>query len=294
MENFAETFLAICRVLAEFNQSKRAYYRRMFWPIMIVCSIPVVLFFLLIIDAKITGWYKDKLIKRGFYHKEHPVDKLEISIADMHKKRKDLNIRRKEKTLSVSLAYTAKKEYTRDARAAESSVKANMQIKKELSGYVIQKISEGEVCLLVRSAGIYQKRDSGEIAESEERDRSFRLDVGYSWERKKNNRWLDEQDKVINNAGQVIAVRGIDEATMALGYDIYIPRASEEELCSMSLTEMLRFCDAENCKVQIRDKGNVFIVSGHPGFTESDLTKTIQEAALQRGIKVKIKGEKRK
>jgi len=287
MEKFREIVFMLAWIGNELHDSKMEYLDRIFWPFVIICSIPVVLLFLLIIDAEITGWYKDKMLKRGFYHKEFPIDKVEVNIADVYKKQKASKI--KGKKFSISLTYKPKKKYTRNANEAESSVRANKQIKSELSEYVIRKMAEGEVCLLVRSAGVYQKRDKGEITESEERERSFRLDTSYSWEKKKNDAWLEGLNTVTNNAGQIIGVRGIDEATLSLGYDIYIPDVSEEILRRMSLTEMLRFCDSENCKLQIKDRGNVFITSELAGFTKEDVIKTIMEAAEHRAIKAKIK-----
>lgn len=190
---------------------------------------------------------------------------------------------------SISLAFKMKNVKTKDAKEAETSHANNQKLKLDICRAVAAKIPEDEICLVARSGSVYKRRDEGEIKPEDERARSFRLDLCHSWEKKKNDEWLAGYKTLKNKEGYIIGIYGADEKVIESGYEIYVPKAKEEELECMTLTELLKFCEAENCKMQIREKGSVYIFSEISGYTKEEATREIGSVAEKNGIKVKNK-----
>ncbi len=223
---------------------------------------------------------REKYLKtKGRYFKELPIRE-----AVIHLNKKDY-VRN-----SISFNFKIKKKRERNAGNITIAKAENIKHKHKIfRGMVSLLIPSDEICLIARSASVYNRRNNGEIKAEEERNRSFRLDISYSWEKKKNEEWLGGENTVRNEAGEIIGVRGISEKTSELGYDIFIPKAEEEELLKMGSDELLKFCEPENCKLQVREGGSKISFSDIPGYTKADVIKAIKEAAEAQGIKVKIK-----
>ena len=195
--------------------------------------------------------------------------------------------RRKDRT--VFLTCKNKKVRTRDANEVTKAIAENKKLIQEFVFDILSIIPKDELCMIARSGSIYKKSNSGEVQKSDGKERTFCIDASNSWEKKKNEAWLSRQRTLMNYGGHVIAIRGIDRETAMLGYDIYIPDADERELAASSLTELLRYCDAKNCKLQIKENGSAFTYSDKAGYTKADLVRKIKESAEKHGYKVKIK-----
>ncbi len=280
MESFWETLLDVFIESREYREAAMIRRQKYLLSTLLLSTIPLWLVFITLVQAKLEERYKAHLKSRGIYYKEQPIE--EIAISPL----KDKKARYKN---TISLTCKMKKVRTRDANAVATAHAENKKRKQELFKEVTSIIPKEEICLIARSGSVYAKRNDGEIKPEEERDRSFRLDLSHSWEKKKNDEWLGEHETILNNQGYAIAIRGVDEKTAELGYDIFIPDADEQDLCKMSLTELLKYCDAENCKLQIRENGSVFAYSDIPGYTKADVVKAIKETAERHGYKVKIK-----
>lgn len=280
MEGFWETLLDVFVESREYREAAMVRRQRYLLPTLLLSTIPLWLVFVFLISDKIKNRREARLKARGIYYKELPIE--EVIISPLKEKRACCKN-------TISLTCKIKKVRTRDANAVASAHAENKRRKLELFKAVVSTIPRDELCLIARSGSVYAKRKDGEIKPEEERDRSFRLDLSHSWEKKKNDEWLAEHETILNNQGYVIAVRGVDERTAERGYDIFIPDADVRDLCKMSLTELLKYCEAENCKLQIRENGSVFTFSDIPGYTKADIVKTIKDSAERQGYKVKIK-----
>ena len=272
MEGFWQTLSDIFVKSRQYREMAMTQRQRYLLPTLLLSTIPIWLVLILPIRMKIKEKREAYLKARGTYLKEKPIKEMRICLSE-----------------SVRIAYKVEKAKTKDAEEYAKAAEENKALKKEIFGEIVSIIPREEICLIGRSGSVYAKRKDGEIKEEEERNRSFRLDVSTSWEKKRNDEWLKKQETVTNKAGQVIGIRGIDEETARLGYDIFIPKAKEEELKELSLTELLRYCEAENCKLQIREQGSVYIFSDVEGYTKEDVIGAIRKAAEERGIKVKVK-----
>lgn len=231
---------------------------------------------IVMLQFRIKEWHEEHLRKKGMYYKELPIHEVDISLS-----------RRKDRT--VFLACKNKKVRTRDANEVTKAVAENKKLRQELVFDILSIIPKDELCMIARSGSIYKKRDRGDIQKENGKERTFCIDASNSWEKKKNEAWLSRQRTLMNYSGNIVAIRGIDRETAMLGCDICIPDADEREISASSLTELLRYRDAKNCKLQIRENGRMFVYSDKAGYTKADLVRKIKESAEKHGYKVKRK-----
>ncbi len=198
-------------------------------------------------------WKKSKGIYTGTtYEKELPIKEIEISFQSEN---------------TLTLICKTKTARTPSAEEYENSLKANKQIKLDLFKTVISLIPKEEVCLVKKNG-------------------DFRLDTDNSWEKKVTNEWLSGYETITNNEGYTVAIIGADEKLAEYGYDIFVPKASADELSEMTLEELSKFYDEENCKLQIKENGSKIVFSDVEGYTATDIIRAISEAAEKKGIKV--------
>lgn len=266
----------IIRMLVETKRYSRKIHSWEIWLIIVLVSLPITFLLYFLLWSKITDIHEKHLRKKGIYYKELPIHEVDISFS-----------RRKDKT--VFLTCKSKKVRTRDANEVTKAIAENKKLRQELLFDIFSIIPKDEICMIARSGSIYKKNDNGEMQKSDGKERTFCIDASNSWEKKKNGDWLSRQSTLMNYSGHVVAIRGIDRETAMLGYDICIPDADERVLSASSLTELLKYCDAKNCILQIKENGSAFTYSDKAGYTKADLVRKIKEAAVHHGYKVKIK-----
>ena len=283
MEGLWKTLLEIFVESREYREAAMVRRQRYLLPTLLLSTIPLWLVLIMLIRFKIEAKREAYLKARGTYLKEKPIKEMSVSFGKKKREKEGYGKN------SVLLTYKVKRVKTKGAEAYAKAMEENKKLKQELLKEIISIIPKEELCLVARSGSVYKNRKAGEIKPEEERSRSFRLDLCNSWEKKKNDEWLKEQRVLLTNQGYTIGVYGIDERTAERGYEIYVPKAREEELVGMSLTGLLKYCEEENCKFQVRENGRVYIFSDVPGYTKAEVISAIKAAAEEKGIKVKIK-----
>ncbi len=267
---FMGNFMQEWYVLVELRNETLAQRRPYVYAITICAfAIPILFFIIVSISIKIESRREKKLLAKGTYHKELPIEEIEISLAEGER----------------CFQITCKTEtvLTPNAKEAEGAKKENKQKKLELfKGIVSDIVPKEEVCLLARTTNISALTEAG-------RDDLFRLDVCPVWEKKRNEEWLSQYETIQDLEGHTIAIRGVDGQVIARGYDILIPKEDTARLCTMSGEELLKFCEAENCKLQIKEKGSIISFSETDGFTKEEVTEKIRRIAEEQGYKVELK-----
>ena len=160
---------------------------------------------------------------------------------------------------SFTLLYKVKTKRTNSAEEYENSLKANEQTKVDIFKSVISLIPKEEICL-VKKGGSFQM-------DAEKEDIS-----GY--------------ETIRNNEGYTVALRGADEKLAERGYDIFIPKADAREITQMTVEELTKFCEEENCKLQIKENGREIVFSDIEGYKVSDIIRAISAEAEKKGITV--------
>lgn len=160
---------------------------------------------------------------------------------------------------NFALLYKTKTARTPFAEEYENALKVNKQIKLDLFKTVISLIPKEDVCLVKKNG-------------------DFRLDT--------DNKWLSGYETLLNIEGYTVAIRGADEKLAEYGCDIFVPKASADELSEMTLAELSKFYDEENCKLQIKGNGSEIVFSDIEGYTATDIIRAISEAAEKKGITV--------
>lgn len=160
---------------------------------------------------------------------------------------------------SFALLYKTKTVRTPSAQEYENSLKANKQTKLDLFRTVISLIPKEEACFAKKYG-------------------DFRLEA--------EEEWLSGYETFTNVEGYTVAIRGADEKLAEYGCDIFVPKASADELSEMTLTELSKFYDEENCKLQIKENGSKIVFSDVEGYTETDIIRAISEVAEKKGITV--------
>ncbi len=160
---------------------------------------------------------------------------------------------------TLTLICKTKTVRTPSAQEYENSLKANKQIKLDLFKTLISLIPKEEACLAKKYG-------------------DFRLDT--------EEEWLSGYGTITNVEGYTVAIIGADEKLAEYGYDIFVPKASADELSEMTLTELSKFYDEENCKLQIKENGSQIVFSDIEGYTAKDIIRAISEAAEKKGITV--------
>lgn len=268
--------------MQEFQQrrvaSRRAFARKYVPPILLLSTIPLWWVFYMRIEAEIEERKFARKIVKGTYRKEHPIDTFVVK-----------NERARNGRAILTITCSIKESLTPNADEYMASKAENKKRKLALHKELLKLIPRDELCLVARSASVYNKRKAGAIKPEEERDRSFRLDLSSSWEKKKNDEWLAEHNAVLNLQGYAIGIRGADEDIAERSYEVFVPDEDIQKVHQMSLDELLKFCEPENCKLQIRENGFTVVCSDSPGYTKQDIMKAIHRASEPFGIKVKTK-----
>jgi len=218
------------------------------------CLIIVGILILCFVDMTIKDKHVENLMKKGTYKKELPIRKVRISFKSRR---------------SFTLLFKTKTVKTKDAEGYEKARRENRQTKLDFAKAVLALIPKDEPVLLKRHG-------------------SFRLDASNSWEKKKNEEWLSDYRTILNIEGYTVALLGGKEGLAECGYDIFVPKSEAGELSAMTVEELLKFCEEENCKLQIKEKGSEIVFSDAQGYTEADIVRAIKLTAEEKGIKVRI------
>ena len=217
---------------------------------------------------------------KGVFFEELPIKHIIVRLSSQKNPFKSRKMHSVDK---ITIAFKTKVVRTKNEIAAKKSREENNKRKTAFCREVVLVLCSHEICLLDKTCKLNKKGTHLPY------QYGFRLDSGYSWREKNNSEWLKKEDKIVNAFGEVIAVRGISEETAALGYDIYIPEASEEELQNTQAADLLRFSRHENCKLQISKKNSEITTSKAMGYSKNDVVLAIQKAAQKQRYKVKTK-----
>ena len=261
MENFMESdFVKMAHIITKARLRTEPWE---IWLAIILISVPMLVFFYLLITIKIESRTEKKKLAIGTYHKELPIEEIILEAGEN----------------SFQITCETETVLTPNAKEAEESKKENKQKKFRLfEGIVSEIVSKEEVCLIARSSGASAAKED-----------FFRLDVCPVWERKNNEEWLSRYETLRDVQGHIIAIRGADEKVTSRGYDILIPNEEADRLCAMRGEELLKFCKAENCKMQVREKGAKISFSETGGFTKGEIAEKIRRIAEKQGYKVELK-----
>ncbi len=272
IDKFVESDVA--KTIRELSEAKARTDPWEIWLMVILFAIPIFFVLYMSISIKITDNRDARRRAKGTYHKELPIEEIEISLKDGEN--------------SFRIACKTKTILTPNASEAEEAKKENKRRMQSLfKGIVSAIVSKEEVCLLARVSNI------SAVTEVESDD-FFRLDVCPVWEKRKNEEWLSRYETLRDAEGHTIAIRGADEQVIARGYDILIPKEEAAHLCAMSGEELIGFCKAENCKLQIREKGSIISFSEIYGFRQEEIVEKIRSVAEKQGYKVKEIGQEEK
>ena len=233
---------------------------------------------------------KDRIRRKGIYFKELPISGIEIDFVSSYE---DIGKPRRKRTRGkkniILLNYIIKKKREPDVGKIVPSQLENKKRIKEMTKDILSLVPQNEICLFARTEGVYNHRNEAIVTDKDERNRSFCLDACALWEKEKVNELVAARKAVMNFKGQTVALRGISKAEIEMGYEIFIPNESESKLYEMTLTELLCFCEPENCKLQVRCDGRAYAFSGEEGYRKKDILKSIRLAAKKRGYKIKIR-----
>lgn len=233
---------------------------------------------------------KEKMRRKGIYFRELPISGIEIEFVSSYE---DIGVprrkRKRGKKNIIFLKYIIKKKREPDVKKIVPSQLENKKRIIEMTKDILSFISQNEICLFARSEGVYNHRNEDITTEDDEKNRSFCLDAYALWEKEKVNELVKTRNAVMNFNGQTVALYGISGAEIEKGYEIFVPNISAGKLYEMTLTELLRFCEPKNCKLQVRCRGCAYAFSDEEGYKKKDILKAIRSAAKKRGYKIKFK-----
>lgn len=242
----------------------------------------------------------------GLHLKEEPFDTLCLRYKySMQEAESDFYRRgeyKKQYTLrGFRLEYEAKKIPAESLQEVCEAKRANEALLQKIEKEFAKKLCGNSPCLFDLYGYVFRYGAESHSLEFDE-EFTFRLDGKSEIER-----WLARQEKIENCEGYAIAVRGIDEDTTDMlltmksekSHEVsalVIPNASEDELCKMTLKELVRFADVKNCKFRLSNENALrrkcyFEFSETAGYTKSDMEEKVRNFAERKGYSFKVEEE---